>query len=45
MAGGTVTDAFKVLRHKLIADDDSGHRLIQFILPGRDFETAEALEA
>jgi hypothetical protein len=40
-----MTEAFKVLRYELIADDGSGRRLIQFTLPGREFETAEALEA
>jgi hypothetical protein len=40
-----MTEAFKVLRHELIADDGSGRRLIQFTLPGREFETAEGLEA
>jgi hypothetical protein len=40
-----MTEAFKVLRYKLIADDGSGRRLIQFALPGREFETTEALEA
>jgi hypothetical protein len=40
-----MTQAFKVLRYELIADDGSGRRLIQFTLPGREFETAEALEA
>jgi hypothetical protein len=40
-----MTEAFKVLRYELIADDGSGRRLIQFALPGREFETAEMLEA
>jgi hypothetical protein len=40
-----MTEAFKVLRYELFADDGSGRRLIQFALPGREFETAEALEA
>jgi hypothetical protein len=40
-----MTEAFKVLRYELIADDGSGRRLIQFALPGREFETAEVLEA
>jgi hypothetical protein len=40
-----MTEAFKVLRYELFADDFSGRRLIQFALPGREFETAEALEA
>jgi hypothetical protein len=40
-----MTEAFKVLRYELIADDGSGRRLIQFTLPGREFETAEGLEA
>jgi hypothetical protein len=44
-ASGTITEAFKVLRYELIADDGSGRRLIQFAIPGREFETAEALEA
>jgi hypothetical protein len=40
-----MTEAFKVLRYELIADDGSGGRLIQLALPGREFETAEALQA
>jgi hypothetical protein len=40
-----MTTAFKVLRYELFSDDGSGRRLIQFALPGREFETAEALEA
>jgi hypothetical protein len=40
-----MTEAFKVLRYELIADDGSGRRLIQFALPGREFETTEALDA
>ncbi|MGA8613721.1 MAG: hypothetical protein WB760_19020 [Xanthobacteraceae bacterium] len=40
-----MTEAFKVLRYELFADDGSGRRLIQFALPGREFETAEVLEA
>jgi hypothetical protein len=44
-ASGTITEAFKVLRYELIADDGSGSRLIRFALPGREFETAEVLEA
>ena len=40
-----MTEAFKVLRYELFADDGSGRRLIQFALPGREFETTEVLEA
>jgi len=40
-----MTEAFKVVRYELIANDRSGRRLLQFTLPGRDFETAEAFEA
>ena len=40
-----MTDAFKVLRYELIADDGSDRRLIQFAPPGREFEAAEVLEA
>jgi hypothetical protein len=40
-----MTEAFKVLRYELFADDGSDRRLIQFTLPGREFETAEVLEA
>jgi hypothetical protein len=40
-----MTEAFKVLRYELIADDGSDRRVIQFALPGREFETAEVLEA
>jgi hypothetical protein len=40
-----MTEAFKVLCYELTADDGSDRRLIQFALPGREFETAEALEA
>jgi hypothetical protein len=35
----------KVLRYDLTATDSSGRRLVQYALPGCDFETAEALEA
>jgi hypothetical protein len=35
----------KVLRYDLTATDGSGRRLVQYALPGCDFETAEALEA
>jgi hypothetical protein len=35
----------KVLRYDLRADDGSGRYLIQYALPGRDFETAEELES
>jgi hypothetical protein len=40
-----MSEAFKVLRYELIADDGSGRRLIQFALPGREFETAQVLKA
>ena len=40
-----MTEAFKVLLYKLIADDGSGRHLIKLALPGREFETPEALEA
>lgn len=35
----------RVLRHDLTATDGSGRRLVQYALPGSDFETAESLEA
>jgi hypothetical protein len=35
-----MTEAFKVLRYELIADDGSGRRLIQFTLPGREFDVS-----
>jgi len=35
----------KVLRYDLTATDGSGRRLVQYALPGSDFETAESLEA
>lgn len=35
----------KVLRYDLPATDGSGRRLVQYALPGSDFETAESLEA
>jgi len=34
----------KVLRFDLTATDGSGRRLVQYALPGSDFETAESLE-
>jgi hypothetical protein len=34
----------RVLRYDLTAPDGSGRQLAQYALPGRDFETAEALE-
>jgi hypothetical protein len=34
----------KVLRYNLTATDGSGCNLVQYALPGCDFETAEALE-
>jgi hypothetical protein len=34
----------KVLRYYLTATDGSGRHLIQYALPGCDFETAESLE-
>ena len=34
----------KVLRYDLTATDGSGRRLVQYALPGSDFETAESLE-
>ena len=34
----------RVLRYDLTATDGSGRLLVQYALPGRDFETAEALE-
>jgi hypothetical protein len=34
----------KVLRYDLAATDGSGRHLIQYALPGCDFETAESLE-
>ena len=40
-----MTEAFKVLRYELIADDGSGTGLIQSPCQGREFETAEGLEA
>ena len=40
-----MTKSEKVLRYNLTADDGSGRRLIQYALPGRDFETAEELES
>src|SRR5665811_1585069 len=35
----------KVLRYDPTATDGSGRRLVQYALPGSDFETAESLEA
>ncbi len=32
------------MRYDLTATDGSGRRLVQYALPGRDFEMAEALE-
>jgi hypothetical protein len=40
-----MTTSEKVLRYVLTADDGSGRHLIQYALPGRDFETAEELES
>ncbi len=40
-----MTEWNKVLRYDLTATDGSGRHLIQYALPGCDFETAESLEA
>jgi hypothetical protein len=39
-----MTEWNKVLRYNLTATDGSGRHLIQYALPGCDFETAESLE-
>ena len=41
---GIMNTSERVLRYDLTATDGSGRRLVQYALPGRDFETAEALE-
>ena len=44
-AHSAMTEWNKVLRYDLTATDGSGRHLIQYALPGCDFETAESLEA
>ena len=43
-AHSVMTEWNKVLRYDLTATDGSGRHLIQYALPGCDFETAESLE-
>jgi hypothetical protein len=43
-ARGIMNTSERVLRYDLTATDGSGRRLVQYALPGSDFETAEALE-